>query len=75
MKSATRTAPWWFEDESEVCSACYQSYAYQTGHYCLDCDANLCSLCVQETVSVELLCHGCESARSTEGRSAETEKR
>jgi hypothetical protein len=70
---ATQQTPWWLEDDTEICSSCHQPYAYQTGTYCLDCDANVCSVCVQETVSIELLCHGCETARTTEN-SAEKER-
>lgn len=68
-KQQTNAAPWWLDDDGEVCSSCHQSYAYQTGVYCLDCDANVCSVCVQETVSIELLCHGCEASRATEKES------
>jgi hypothetical protein len=66
LAATQTTAPWWFEDDTEICSSCQHSYAYQTGAYCLDCDANVCSLCVQESLSIELVCHGCETVRSSE---------
>ncbi len=60
---------WWFEGGTETCSVCSHSYAYQTGGYCLDCDGTVCSVCVQETVTMELLCPGCVTTRESEGES------
>jgi hypothetical protein len=62
MRAEARTANppwWWFEGGTEICSSCDQSYAYQTGSYCLDCDSNLCSLCVHENEAREALCPDC----------------
>ena len=63
MKRATATSTvvawWWFDAGTEICSTCQQSYAYQTGVYCLDCDSNICSLCVQESETGESRCSGC----------------
>ena len=57
MKS---TAPWWwFEGGTEICSMCQQSYAYQAGSYCIDCDCNVCPVCVQETEAREPRCSDC----------------
>ena len=44
---------------TEICSTCQQSYAYQTGVYCLDCDGNVCPLCVRESETGEARCSGC----------------
>ncbi len=57
--STTAAAWWWFDAGTEICSTCQQSYAYQTGAYCLDCDSNICSLCVQESETGEARCSGC----------------
>jgi len=74
LTRAKQQTPWWFEGDTEICSSCHQSYAYQTGSYCLDCDANVCSICVQESISIELLCYGCETARTTTETVRATEK-
>jgi hypothetical protein len=50
---------WWFDAGTEVCSVCEQSYAYQTGAYCIDCDCNVCPLCVQESENHDPLCSAC----------------
>ena len=50
---------WWFEGGTEICSICEQSYAYQAGTYCIDCDANVCLVCVQESEANEPVCFVC----------------
>jgi hypothetical protein len=58
--TGSNEAPWWwFDAGSEVCGSCDQSYAYQTGSYCLDCDSNICPLCVQENEDRQPVCPGC----------------
>lgn len=66
LKSNNNVPWWWFEDGTETCSVCTHAYAYQTGGYCLDCDDTVCSVCIQETVTLELLCPGCVTARASE---------
>ena len=59
-QAAAKDAPWWwFEVGTEVCSTCNQSYAYQMGFYCLDCDSNICPLCVHGSENNDPLCAGC----------------
>ena len=55
-------SPWWLELGREHCSACGQVYVYETGYYCAGCDGRICSICVEETVSVSVFCVHCKSS-------------
>jgi hypothetical protein len=59
MAKAAREKPWWLESGHEHCSACSHTYVYETGFYCASCDGQLCSFCVEDTITV--LCLQCGS--------------
>jgi hypothetical protein len=66
--SATRgkSLPWWLQDDSESCQACSHAYAHRTEIYCVDCDGPVCPVCVQQTITLELICPGCADSRAVE---------
>jgi len=58
-KKPRRQPSWWLADEGGICSACGHPYAYQTESYCAACDAAVCAICVQRTITLEMICPGC----------------
>src|SRR6185503_20108192 len=52
---------WWLEIGRESCSSCGHSYVYETGFYCVGCDVGICSLCVEETITMDVFCLQCRS--------------
>ena len=50
---------WWLESGRESCSACGHTYVYETGYHCDACDGGLCSICIEETVSI-IFCAQCK---------------
>ena len=60
------TSFWWLELGREHCSACGQTYVYETGYYCVGCDGGICSICVEETVSTNVFCAQCKASERIE---------
>ena len=66
MAKAGRNQVWWLESGHEHCSACGHTYVYETGYYCARCDRGLCSICINETISVSGVCVNCKSSEEDE---------
>jgi len=66
MRKAARKQPWWLESGRDRCAICGHAYVYETGYRCVACDGELCSFCVEETVSVNVLCVACKSPEEAE---------
>ena len=64
MPENRRESRWWLEVGTEVCPACNHTYAYQTEHYCVDCDGPVCAVCI-EIIEREPVCSSCFHARSS----------
>ena len=67
-RNATRRTNsfWWLETGRESCSSCGHSYVYETGFYCVACDVGICSLCVEETIAIDVFCLQCRSFERVE---------
>lgn len=66
MSKVQRKQPWWLESGREHCSACGHTYVHETGYYCAGCDGGICSMCLEETVSMSILCVRCKSSEEVE---------
>ena len=66
IKAATAKQQWWLESGHDHCESCSYTYVYETGYRCAACDAAICSFCVDETVSVTVVCAGCKETENTE---------
>src|SRR5262245_36839368 len=54
---------WWLEPGREHCSSCGHTYVYETGYYCVVCDAGVCSICIEPTVHVSVFCFQCKDTQ------------
>jgi hypothetical protein len=70
MAGTKRNRPWWLEDDGGICPACSHAYAYQTEYRCIACDGPVCSVCIETTVEVEVICSGCVSCETAEAARA-----
>jgi hypothetical protein len=66
-RRAKHQTPWWLEQGTESCSNCNHTYAHRTEVFCFDCDGPVCAVCVQQTVTLELVCPSCLTNRDTGG--------
>jgi len=65
-KTAKTNQRWWLESGHDTCESCSYTYLYETGYRCVDCDAAICSICVEETIGVAVLCLGCKQTAKKE---------
>ena len=63
MRMLRQKRRWWLEFGSERCSACDQTYVYDTGYRCGVCDVALCSICIDENAAV-VWCVTCKLSES-----------
>lgn len=61
--------PWWLETGSETCDFCLQTYHYEAGYRCVDCDRPICPVCtVTVRVARTVRCPQChEYGRGEDG--------
>ncbi len=54
---------WWLEQGQEHCTSCGHTYVYETGYYCIVCDAGVCSICVEHTSQLTVFCIECKDTQ------------
>jgi hypothetical protein len=65
-KTANTNRRWWLESGHDTCESCSHTYVYETGYHCVECDAAICSICVVETISVNVICYQCNESVKAE---------